>query len=126
MPRSWSRLEDVPVCHQERCRFTVSGQFKWVKSYVGTAHVMATIEEAQAEPKPASGEEAGIMNNMGAPQEPFNRLAGYFPFREFPRLKFGVLAETLLHLHRSFERELVNAFNWNWASRQVRGVVWHI
>jgi hypothetical protein len=35
-------------------------------------------------------------------QKTFNGLIDYFPFREFPRLKSGVLAETLLLLHRSF------------------------
>ena len=34
------------------------GQFKRVKGYVGTAHVIATTEAAQAEPKPAQAKKA--------------------------------------------------------------------
>lgn len=66
------------------------------------------------------------MNNLGDPQKTFNGLVDNFPFREHPRLEQWLLGGTLLLLHRIFGRELANAYNWNWASRQIRGVVWCI
>lgn len=89
----------------------MSGRFKRVKGYVGTAHVMATIEETQAEPEPASGKEASIMNNRETHQKTFNGLVDYFPFGEFPWLKLGVLSGTIVTSASNFGRELANAYN---------------
>jgi hypothetical protein len=66
------------------------------------------------------------MNNMRAPQKTVNGLFDNFRFREYPRLERRLFGWTLLFLHRNFGRQLANAYNWNWASRQIRGIVWCI
>lgn len=54
-------------------------------------------------------------------------LRGYYdrPFHELSprqRLVFGAALRTL---YAMFGRHPVNCYNWNWASKQVRGVVWY-
>lgn len=47
------------------------------------------------------------------------------PFRELPWFKQRLFGGTLVVLYKIFGREAVNAYNWNWASKQMRGVVWY-
>lgn len=54
-------------------------------------------------------------------------MRGYYdvPFGQLPRRRQWVFGGTLKVLYRIFGREIVNSYNWNWASKQVRGVVWY-
>lgn len=54
-------------------------------------------------------------------------LRGYFdvPFPQLPRLRRLALGETLRVLRRLCGREIIDNYNWNWASKQVRGLVWY-
>ena len=54
-------------------------------------------------------------------------MHGYYdqPFSELPRLKRLIFGGVLWVLCKLFGRQLVNAYNWNWASKQVRGLVWY-
>lgn len=47
------------------------------------------------------------------------------PFRQLPKLKQAALAAGLLPLYALYGRRAINAYNWNWASKQIRGRVWH-
>lgn len=47
------------------------------------------------------------------------------PFRQLPRLKQAMLAAGLAPLYALHGRRAINAYNWNWASKQIRGQVWH-
>jgi glycosyltransferase involved in cell wall biosynthesis len=54
-------------------------------------------------------------------------MRGFYdvPFRGHSRLKQWLFGGSLLVLYKIFGREQVNAYNWNWASKQIRGVVWY-
>ena len=54
-------------------------------------------------------------------------MRGYYdvPFHELPRARQLLFGATLALLSRLFGRERVLAYNWNWASKQVRGRVWY-
>lgn len=47
------------------------------------------------------------------------------PFRELPKLRQAALAAGLAPLYALHGRRAINAYNWNWASKQIRGRVWH-
>lgn len=47
------------------------------------------------------------------------------PFRQLPKLKQAALAAGLAPLYALYGRRAINAYNWNWASKQIRGRVWH-
>lgn len=47
------------------------------------------------------------------------------PFRKHTKLKQWLFGGTLKLLYMIFGREVINAYNWNWASKQIRGVVWY-
>lgn len=47
------------------------------------------------------------------------------PFRQLPKLKQAALAAGLAPLYALHGRRAINAYNWNWASKQIRGHVWH-
>ncbi|MEZ5996634.1 MAG: glycosyltransferase family 2 protein [Hyphomonadaceae bacterium] len=47
------------------------------------------------------------------------------PFRQLPKLKQAALAAGLAPLYALHGRRAINAYNWNWASKQIRGQVWH-
>ena len=46
------------------------------------------------------------------------------PFRELSRLKQWFFGGTLVFLFKLFGRDNVSAYNWNWASKQIRDIVW--
>lgn len=54
-------------------------------------------------------------------------LRGFYdvPFRELPRGRQLVFAAMLTVLYGIFGRDLINAYNWNWASKQIRGITWY-
>lgn len=47
------------------------------------------------------------------------------PFREHTRPKQWLFGGALSVLYRLFGRERISAYNWNWASKQIRDVVWY-
>lgn len=47
------------------------------------------------------------------------------PFRSLPALKKLALTAGLAPLYALHGRRAINAYNWNWASKQVRGRVWY-
>ena len=54
-------------------------------------------------------------------------MRGFYdvPIRELPFFKKWLFGGTLLALYRIFGRDIIKAYNWNWASKQVRGIVWY-
>jgi glycosyltransferase involved in cell wall biosynthesis len=54
-------------------------------------------------------------------------LRGYYdrPFSELSAARQARLGAALVLLYGLFGRRVVNAYNWNWASKQVRGLVWY-
>lgn len=54
-------------------------------------------------------------------------MRGFYdwPFAQLSPGRRAVFGGTLACLYALFGREHVNAYNWNWASKQVRGVVWY-
>jgi glycosyltransferase involved in cell wall biosynthesis len=54
-------------------------------------------------------------------------LRGYYdpPVAKLPPARRFVFRTTLSLLRRLFGREVVDSYNWNWASKQVRGLVWY-
>jgi glycosyltransferase involved in cell wall biosynthesis len=54
-------------------------------------------------------------------------MRGYYdvPFEQLPRPRQLVFGATLSMLSKVFGADAVHAYNWNWASKQVRGVVWY-
>jgi glycosyltransferase involved in cell wall biosynthesis len=47
------------------------------------------------------------------------------PFHALPLAKRVALAAGLLPLYAFYGRDAINAYNWNWASKQIRGKIWH-
>lgn len=47
------------------------------------------------------------------------------PFHDLPLAKKLFFGGTLSLLYKLFGRQAVNSYNWNWASKQVRGLVWY-
>lgn len=54
-------------------------------------------------------------------------LRGYYdrPFADLTAARQARLGAVLMVLYGLFGRRVVNAYNWNWASKQVRGLVWY-
>ena len=54
-------------------------------------------------------------------------MRGFYdvPFRKLPLAKQWLFGGALLVLYCIFGRELISSYNWNWASKQVRGIVWY-
>ena len=54
-------------------------------------------------------------------------MRGFYdvPFPQLPRAKRLLFGWVLAVLYRLYGQEAVNAYNWNWASKQVRGLVWY-
>ncbi|HET6413017.1 MAG TPA: glycosyltransferase family 2 protein [Anaeromyxobacter sp.] len=54
-------------------------------------------------------------------------LRGFYdpPFRELAVVRRFVFGTTLSAMRRLYGREVIQSYNWNWASKQVRGVVWY-
>ena len=47
------------------------------------------------------------------------------PIRDLPLAKRLLFGGTLLLLYKLFGRQAINSYNWNWASKQVRSLVWY-
>ncbi|MBL8548139.1 MAG: glycosyltransferase [Hyphomonadaceae bacterium] len=47
------------------------------------------------------------------------------PFAELPPQRQVVLGAALAALYAIYGREAINAYNWNWASKQIRGITWY-
>jgi glycosyltransferase involved in cell wall biosynthesis len=47
------------------------------------------------------------------------------PFHDLPLAKRLLFGGTLVLLYKLFGRQAINAYNWNWASKQVRSLVWY-
>ena len=47
------------------------------------------------------------------------------PFHDLPITKRFVFGITLRFLYKLFGRQAINAYNWNWASKQIRDLVWY-
>jgi glycosyltransferase involved in cell wall biosynthesis len=47
------------------------------------------------------------------------------PFAELPTLRQLIFGASLTALYAIYGRDAVNAYNWNWASKQIRGVTWY-
>jgi hypothetical protein len=54
-------------------------------------------------------------------------MRGYYdvPFENLSKRKQALFAATLAISYVGFGRDVVNAYNWNWASKQVRGKIWY-
>lgn len=54
-------------------------------------------------------------------------MRGYYdvPFEQLPRPRQLLFGSTLSLLAKVFGKDAVYAYNWNWASKQVRGLVWY-
>jgi glycosyltransferase involved in cell wall biosynthesis len=54
-------------------------------------------------------------------------MHGYYdqPFHELPTPKRLVFGGVLWGLYKIFGRQAINSYNWNWASKQIRDVVWY-
>lgn len=54
-------------------------------------------------------------------------MNGYYdrPFAELPPQRQIILGSALTALYAVYGRGAVNAYNWNWASKQIRGVTWY-
>jgi glycosyltransferase involved in cell wall biosynthesis len=54
-------------------------------------------------------------------------LRGYYdpPIRQLPAARRALFRATLSLMRRIYGRKVIDNYNWNWASKQVRGVVWY-
>jgi len=54
-------------------------------------------------------------------------LRGFYdvPFSKLSRGRQLVLSAALIPLYAVFGRDRINAYNWNWASKQIRGITWY-
>ncbi|MGQ0532388.1 MAG: glycosyltransferase family 2 protein [Caulobacteraceae bacterium] len=54
-------------------------------------------------------------------------MSGYYdvPFWKLPKLKQVALSAGLAVLYAMHGRRAINAYNWNWASKQIRGQTWY-
>jgi glycosyltransferase involved in cell wall biosynthesis len=54
-------------------------------------------------------------------------MRGFYdvPFERLPRAKQWLFGATLRILYAIFGREVINAYNWNWACKQMRGLCWY-
>jgi glycosyltransferase involved in cell wall biosynthesis len=54
-------------------------------------------------------------------------MHGYYdkPYAQLPIIKRIVFGSTLTMLCAIFGRQCVYSYNWNWASKQIRGIVWY-
>jgi len=54
-------------------------------------------------------------------------MKGYYdqPFSQLNMAKRFYFGAVLSLLYKLFGRETINAYNWNWASKQVRGILWY-
>ncbi len=47
------------------------------------------------------------------------------PFDQQNLIRRFVFGATLSILYAAFGRETINSYNWNWASKQIRGITWY-
>ena len=47
------------------------------------------------------------------------------PFHDLPLAKRLMFGATLFIMYKIFGRQAINSYNWNWASKQVRGLDWY-
>jgi glycosyltransferase involved in cell wall biosynthesis len=47
------------------------------------------------------------------------------PFHDLPFTKKLAFGAVLTLLYKIFGRQAINSYNWNWASKQIRGLVWY-
>jgi len=54
-------------------------------------------------------------------------LNGYYdcPFDQLSAHRQRVFKLALYTLYAIFGKEVINSYNWNWASKQVRGITWY-
>jgi len=54
-------------------------------------------------------------------------MNGYYdvPFADLPPTKQKLFGATLKVLYAIFGKEKIDPYNWTWASKQIRGVVWY-
>jgi len=54
-------------------------------------------------------------------------LHGFYdmPFRQQSKFRQLMFGSFLAILYKIFGREVINSYNWNWASKQVRGLTWY-
>ena len=54
-------------------------------------------------------------------------MKGFYdqPFDQLSLIKKGIFGGVLKVLCGIFGRENINAYNWNWASKQIRGITWY-
>jgi len=54
-------------------------------------------------------------------------MHGYYdqPFHKLPLAKRLLFGGTLSLLYKLFGRRAIDSYNWNWASKQVRGLIWY-
>lgn len=57
----------------------------------------------------------------------FFDMKGYYdqPFLQLSRVKRIYFGSALRVLYALFGRGVINAYNWNWASKQIRGIRWY-
>jgi glycosyltransferase involved in cell wall biosynthesis len=57
----------------------------------------------------------------------FFDMKGYYdqPFAQLGLVEKYFFGGTLSVLYTIFGRETINAYNWNWASKQIRGITWY-
>jgi hypothetical protein len=46
-------------------------------------------------------------------------------FHDLPLVKRLIFGGTLSVLYKIFGRKIINSYNWNWASKQIRGLIWY-
>jgi glycosyltransferase involved in cell wall biosynthesis len=54
-------------------------------------------------------------------------MHGYYdqPFNKLSPMRCFLFGATLSILYAVFGREAINSYNWNWASKQIRGITWY-
>lgn len=54
-------------------------------------------------------------------------MKGYYdqPFNKLSPMRWFLFGATLSILYAVFGREAINSYNWNWASKQIRGITWY-
>jgi glycosyltransferase involved in cell wall biosynthesis len=54
-------------------------------------------------------------------------MNGYYdqPLDQLSPMRRFIFGATLSILYAIFGREAINAYNWNWASKQIRGITWY-
>ncbi|MBL8571958.1 MAG: glycosyltransferase [Phreatobacter sp.] len=57
----------------------------------------------------------------------FFDMRGFYdvPFHQLPRRRQIIFGIARVGLNTLFDRELIESYNWNWASKQIRGMKWY-